>query len=158
MTHKVLLSSLLAALPFFAAAQEPQSIIAEIEAPGNIRIFQPAVLDSMLCRPANASGASDVNSVEASATQSRSGYRVQIFEDNNPHSARQNAENYNARMRSEFPHLRSYVSFNSPYWRVKVGDFRNRAEAESILAELRQAFPSLAAYMRIVRDKINIFD
>lgn len=158
MKHKVLLSSLVAALPIIAAAQEPQSIIVEIEAPGNIRIFQPAALDSLLCRPATMAGASETNTPDAAASQSRSGYRVQVFEDNNPHSARQNAENYNARMRSEFPHLRSYVSFNSPYWRVKVGDFRNRAEAESVLAELRQAFPSLAAYMRIVRDKINIFD
>ncbi len=54
--------------------------------------------------------------------------------------------------------MRSYIMFNSPYWRVKVGDFRTRAEAEAAMAELRHAFPSMAAYMRIVRDKINTYE
>jgi len=50
------------------------------------------------------------------------------------------------------------MTFNSPYWRVKVGDFRTRGEAEAAMAEIREAFPSLSSHLRIVRDKINIYD
>ena len=164
MTAKVLISFLLSAISLTVFSQEPQNIVANIQAGGTIKIHQPAALDSLLShRPETSANTPELGSAAAGGTehsspQSRSGYRVQIFEDNNPHTARRQAEAYNARMHSEFPHIRSYISFNSPYWRVKAGDFRNRAEAEAVLAELRQAFPSLAAYMRIVRDKINIFD
>ena len=37
-------------------------------------------------------------------------------------------------------------------------DYEPLGEAEAAMAELRHAFPSMAAYMRIVRDKINTFD
>lgn len=161
MTARFLTSALLLALALTGFAQEPQGIVADIESRGNIRIHQPAALDSLLRRQAgNAQSAENgaAASETESAQHSRSGYRVQIFEDNNPHTARRNAEAYNARMQAEFPHIRTYMSFNSPYWRVKAGDFRSKAEAEAVLAELRHAFPALAAYMRIVRDKINIFD
>lgn len=143
-----------------AFCQEPAAIISDIETGGNITIHQPAALDSLLVRQLAPAGveAKTEAAEETASRQSRSGYRVQIFEDNNPHTARRQAEAYNARMHSEFPHINSYISFNSPYWRVKAGDFKSRAEAEAALSELRQAFPSLAAYMRIVRDKINIFD
>ena len=88
----------------------------------------------------------------------RTGYRVQVFDDNNPRTARSNAEAAHRRLAAEFPEMRSYISFNSPYWRVKAGDFRTRAEAEAAMAEIQHAFPALAGYIRIVRDKINVND
>ncbi len=164
MTAKVLISVLFSTISFATLSQESQSIVTAIESGGTIKIHQPAALDSLLrTRPEASAHSTEIDTAaagvsEQSSQHSRSGYRVQIFEDNNPLTARRQAEAYNARMHNEFPQIRSYISFNSPYWRVKAGDFRNRAEAEAVLAELRQAFPSLAAYMRIVRDKINIFD
>ena len=37
-------------------------------------------------------------------------------------------------------------------------NYEQYPEAEAMMAELKQAFPNLAPYMRIVRDKINSFD
>lgn len=143
-------------------ATEPESIVAHIQASGNITISQPAALDSLLQRPTvptvDSEDAPAKTATPDKAAATRSGYRIQVYEDNNPRTARQQAEAYNARVTAEFPNLRTYVSFNSPYWRVKAGDFRTRAEAESVLNEMKESMPGIAAYMRIVRDKINIFD
>ena len=153
------------ALTFAGATARETGIVQHINASGNITIDQPAALDKLLKSPApeqtNAVEAAD--HVETSASGSthattRTGYRVQIFDDNNPRTARGQAEARHAQVKAAFPGMRSYIMFNSPYWRVKVGDFRTRAEAEAAMAELRHAFPSMAAYMRIVRDKINTYE
>lgn len=147
----------LTATAFSAGAMQIVSIVDTIAASGNIVIDQPEALARLLVyRPVI------VTETEAEASEQhnhpvvRTGYRVQVFDDNNPRTARRNAEAANQRIASQFPHLRSYMSFNSPYWRVKVGDFRSRAEAEATMAEIRQAFPSLSPYLRVVRDKINL--
>lgn len=134
------------------------SIVDSIMASGNIIIDQPEALTRLLVyRGVPVMGENAEASETAHAHPAvRTGYRVQVFDDNNPRSARRNAEAAEQRIAAQFPHLRSYMTFNSPYWRVKVGDFRSRAEAEAVMAEIRQAFPSLAAYLRVVRDKINI--
>ena len=135
------------------------SIVSEINASGNIRVEQPEALAALLKKRTEPGiGEEEAQQHDTRATNARSGYRIQVFDDNNPRTARSQAEARHSQVQSLFPHMRAYVTFNSPYWRVKVGDFRTRAEAEAAMAELRHAFPSMAAYMRIVRDKINTFD
>ena len=145
-----------------ASAQEKVSIVEAIDASGNIRINQPQALLRLLeYVPAQIVSDDETSSSHGrphQATNTRTGYRVQVFDDNNPRTARSQAEAAHNRISAEFPHLRSYLSFNSPYWRVKVGDFRTRAEAEAAMAEIRQAMPGLGAYLRVVRDKINIYE
>ena len=144
-----------------AAAENVVSICAQINASGNIRIDQPEALLRLLeYTPAAIVPENGENAAEhhRTATSVRTGYRVQVFDDNNPRTARSEAESASRRISASFPQLRSYMTFNSPYWRVKVGDFRTRGEAEAALAEIRAAFPYLAPYLRVVRDKINIVD
>lgn len=158
------IASILFVLSIFVSIEcGAQSIIDRITSFGNIRVYQPENLYRLI-EPtvstdsiAPGEGTATVDESDENAT-TRSGYRVLVFDDNNPRTARTQAEARHRQMQSEFPNLRAYVTFNSPYWRVKVGDFRTRGEAEAAMAEMRHAFPSLAAYMRIVRDKINIFD
>lgn len=150
-------ASILLLIACYVANAETPEIMASIEAGGNITIVQPAALDSLLTRKTTIMD-NESGKMSGEATATRSGYRVQLFEDNNPRTARRDAESYHTRVQAEYPHIRSYISFNSPYWRVKAGDFRTRAEAESVLAQLRHSFPAIAGYMRVVRDKINIFD
>lgn len=135
------------------------SIVSKINASGNIRIEQPAAMNARLMRP-QADTTEDVRTVTPVKTPSdtRAGYRIQVFDDNNPRKAHREALAQKDRMTAAFPDYRTYVVFNSPYWRVKVGDFRSRAEAEAAKNEIIHAFPSIAAYVRIVRDRINVFD
>ena len=142
------------------SAQGPAvSIVDTINASGTIYVDQPASLAAAVkgTRSVSADSESENGDVRHAAAV-RTGYRVQVFDDNNPRTARAQAERAHTLVTAQFPRLRSYVSFNSPYWRVKAGDFRTRAEAESVLAQMREAFPQYRSYLRVVRDKINITD
>lgn len=135
------------------------SIVAAINASGNITVEQPEALTRLLTRRIqpvrNADGAEEA-AVPTTVVATRNGYRVQIFDDNNPGTARAQAESRAVQFESVFPQWKTYVTFNSPYWQVRVGDFRRRGEAEAALAQIREAMPSVAAYARIVAEKINI--
>lgn len=149
---------LLLALSFSALGQEAVtvSICDSISRFGNIRLQQPEALAKLLVFTHNPGSDDESAADQAQGTaNTRTGYRVQVFDDNNPHTARSQAESAARKVSAEFPHLRCYTSFNSPYWRVKAGDFRTRAEAESAMEEIRQAFPALNVYLRVVRDRIN---
>lgn len=143
-----------------APADSVVSIIDAINSSGNITVSQPESLTKLLIRhvsPEELREDSDSNAA-TQPSSSRAGYRVQVFDDNNPRTARSQAKASQGRVASAFPQYRTYMTFNSPYWRVKVGDFRTRGEAEAAMAEIREAFPSLSSHLRIVRDKINIYD
>lgn len=163
MKYRALIGAIAIAATVAASAKQTEdspAIIQSIER-GNITIVQPAGLSKLLMRvetPEESAEETEQTPGAKTAHASRTGYRVQVFDDNNPRTARKEAESRHALIQKEFPSLRSYVTFSSPYWRVKVGDFRTRAEAEAAMAELRHAFPSMGAYMRIVRDKINTYE
>lgn len=124
---------------------------------GTVIVSQPDALNARLQRHVEAVDeiAEDDNAAVATTHKVRAGYRVQVFDDNNVRTAKQEAQNRKHQLETRFPELTAYVSFNSPYWKVKVGDFKSRSEAEAAMAEIRHAFPSMAKSLRIVRDRIN---
>lgn len=83
------------------------------------------------------------------------GYRVQVYSDNNARTAKNEARAKERAILSRFPDLATYVVYDSPYWRLRVGDCRTRAEADELAAELKSAFPSYRAEITVVRDRIN---
>lgn len=133
-------------------------ILSKIRASGNVVVIQPVSLDSLLMPVESDAAAVAEGEGRQHASASRTGYRIQVFDDNNPRTAAAHAKQREQQVRAAFPHLKAYVSFNSPYWRVKVGDFRTRGEAEAAMEEIREVFPQYGAYLRIVPDKINISD
>jgi len=139
-------------------ADSVATIVSDINASGNIIVVQPEALSLMLLKHGETQENETDMQQDSRATTSRPGYRIQVFDDNNPRTAAAQAKARGYQMESSFPQYKTYVSFNSPYWRVKVGDFRTRGEAEAAMADIRDVFPQLGAYLRIVRDKINIFD
>lgn len=86
---------------------------------------------------------------------SNMGYRIQVFSDNDMRSAKSNADYRKRAIEQQFPQYRAYVTFESPYWRVRVGDFRSSSQANAALREIKSAFPAFANDARIVREKIN---
>lgn len=83
------------------------------------------------------------------------GYRVQVYADNNVRSAKSEARNRERAVSSAFPQHATYVSYASPYWRLRVGDFHSQYDAEKAAAEIRKTFPRYAREVRVVRDRIN---
>ncbi len=142
-----------------AAYADTTSIVNEIEVAGNIKINMPAALLNHLSVGEAPDTDPDTEeqdeTVPATKKTARVGYRIQVFDDNNVHTAKHDAESRKRQIEARFPEFRTYVQFNSPYWRVKVGDFRTRSEADAALAAIRAAFPGFGSQLRIVRDHIN---
>jgi len=68
------------------------------------------------------------------------GYRVQIY--NGP--SREKAMAARREFMRRFPGVRSYIEFESPAFRVKVGDYRLRSDADGMLREANSMFsPSM---------------
>ncbi len=90
--------------------------------------------------------------------QARSvGYRIQAYTDNNQRTAKASAQQRARAIAMKFPQYRSYISYNAPSWRLRIGDFKSRSEAQAALARIRSVFPSYAREMTIVRDHINVW-
>lgn len=79
------------------------------------------------------------------------GYRIQIYF-NSTRNAREESNKVRAEFISRFPDIASYKKYSEPgYFKVRVGDFRTKAEATKVFLEVSRVFPN--AY--IVRDVIN---
>jgi hypothetical protein len=79
-----------------------------------------------------------------------SGYRIQIAAYSGVNS-RSQAEAARNSFGNLFPYTRSYLIYNEPYFKVRVGDYYTRLQAYKDLETIRLTYPS--AY--IVPDKIN---
>jgi hypothetical protein len=87
------------------------------------------------------------------ATQNKSlryaqGYRIQIYSGNN----REEANKARDRSYALFPDITPHFVYNQPTFRVKVGDFIDRLEAQRVYAGLITEFPNAM----VVQDRIEI--
>lgn len=80
------------------------------------------------------------------------GYRVQVYSSNASSEAKANAikENIN----NKYPDLSVYVTYNSPFWKVKVGDCKTNEEALELRILIKKEFPEYQRELFIIRDKV----
>jgi len=78
------------------------------------------------------------------------GYRIQIAAYSGVNS-RSQAESARNTFNNLFPYTKSYLIYNEPYFKVRVGNYYTRLQAFKDLETIRETYPS--AY--IVPDKIN---
>lgn len=83
------------------------------------------------------------------ALRNMPGYRVQVI--STMDRAKANAAR--AKLMELFPQYKSYLSYQSPYFRVRIGDFLNRQDAEQLQQQLNDYFPN---GVFAVRDLIHI--
>ena len=76
------------------------------------------------------------------------GYRVQIFFG----SERKNATDAKTKLLQLLPDEEVYLIYQQPYFKVRVGDYRTRLEAEAVYRKLINDFDKAF----IVPDKINL--
>lgn len=77
-----------------------------------------------------------------------SGYRLQIFYDQEKNSVNQKKADYLARYKEQ----PAYINYKAPNFRLRVGDFRTRLQAESFMNEIRVDWPDAI----IVEDDIEL--
>jgi len=98
---------------------------------GSLEIIQDERLDWLLIKHSN----------QSSAHHAIDGFRIQIFFDSG-NKSRTYAYEVRDRFLEKHPGQPVYVSFNEPYYRVRVGDFRTRLEAEGFLRKIRPDYPN----------------
>src|SRR5690606_5971956 len=64
------------------------------------------------------------------------GFRVQIYSGAN----RSEAYSEQARFKSLYKDIDTYITYEEPNYRVKVGDFRSRSDAQELMQGLRKQF------------------
>lgn len=72
------------------------------------------------------------------------GWRIQIFFEAGVNSKRK-ATDAQQRFKSLYSNTEAYLSFKEPYYRVRVGDFRTRLEAEGFLQKIKADYPNAFA-------------
>ena len=85
------------------------------------------------------------------------GYRIQAYSDNNYKTAKASAQKRARDIAMKFPQYRSYISYKAPAWRLRIGDFKTKREAQAALQRIKSVYPKFAREMVIVRDRINIW-
>lgn len=109
---------------------------------GSAKINQPTTVANALSRQ-----------ITSNSTRRISGYRVRIFFDNSQNARAQSqaiAESFAA----SFPGIRVYRSHVSPYFKVTVGDFRTRSDAQMFANKLAGRYSSVF----LVKETINYPD
>lgn len=92
----------------------------------------------------------------SSSTITGSGYRVQVFSSNMQRTAKAEAFKIEKKLKDEFPEIAVYVNYTSPFWKVRVGDFKTLQEAKDFRNELITAFPELKSETYTVKDTVNL--
>lgn len=81
--------------------------------------------------------------------RSAPGYRVLVISSTD----RKKVIEAKTRMYREFPELKVYMMYQSPFFRLKVGNFKEREEAEQYLANIQRIYPT-GVY--VVTDTIEV--
>ena len=84
------------------------------------------------------------------------GYKVQAFTGNHQRESKNEAYQRQGMINNAFPQYETVVLFSSPFWRVRVGNFQTREEANEAMTSMRNKFPSFGKEMYIVHDEVKI--
>ena len=83
------------------------------------------------------------------------GYRIQVYSGSDQKVAKNEANSRKGAIQSSFPNMEVTLSYNSPVWRVRAGNFKTQEQASQALSELKAKFPGFKE-MRVVDDVVKI--
>ncbi len=104
---------------------------------GSLKIVNDSYLDSLIEKNKN------LNKIK----NSMDGFRIQLFSG----TERNNANQLKAKFLAAYPTVPAYLIYQQPYFKLRVGDFRNRMEAQYLFNHLSAEFNQAI----LVADKIN---
>ena len=81
------------------------------------------------------------NYVSSNASKKLSGYRIRVYFENGQ-NARSRSEAIAATISRNYPGLGVYRTFDSPNFKVSVGDFRTKDEALKVYHSLKASYPT----------------
>ena len=84
------------------------------------------------------------------------GYRVQIYSSNRQQTAKEEALGLEAQLKDRITQP-VYVQYLTPFWKVRLGDFRTYDEAKEYKKQFVQQYPDMMGDTYIVRDRIQVY-
>ena len=112
----------------------------------NVEVYQDTAINNLI------SNLIISNPYLGSSTEK--GFRVQVYSSNQQQGAKEEAQALRDELLSTL-RLSVYLTYNSPMWKVRVGDFTTRSEAEEWRDVIKKQFPKLQGNIYVVPDDIN---
>jgi hypothetical protein len=100
------------------------------QSPGKVEVIKDPLIDSLIAKRI---------ALNKSAPAGESGFQVQIYLG----SDRQSAYDAQNLFKSLYPKTNTYIRYTEPNYKVQVGDFRNRGDAQRLMNELKTHFPGM---------------
>ena len=160
---KILLLSVFSVFCFSAIAQtqrQRKEIIDELNTAkpgqGRVMVFEDKAIAEVLGRsmaPARTVYATGDGSVQYVKMR---GFKIQAFSGNNQRTSKNEAYYKQGLINTSFPGQETVVTFDSPFWRLRVGNFKTREDATAVLKDMRKTFPAFGKEMYIVIDEVKI--
>jgi len=142
MAHKLIIRFLTVCLlsvlfsPVFSQNTKRPSVISNItkstNGDGKIDIIQDRRIDELMVKYI------DSNVKKRSIT----GYRICIFSESKQEVAKKNASDTRAKFITNFPDYEAQIKYESPDWRVFVGNFRTRTDAFRLKKQIESMYPN----------------
>lgn len=138
-----------------AFSQSAETIVDALEdnksGSGSVVIESDSDIDKLLGTP-NKRAEADEDYVMAKM----SGFRILAYMSNDQRKAKGEASRRRSLITEEFSSIGTYLNYDSPNWKLLVGDFLTREEATLFKQQIQKIFPQLGKEMYIVPDIINV--
>jgi hypothetical protein len=108
---------------------------------GKVIVTKDPQIDSLIAKRLALS-----KNVKSGSNISVSGFRVQVFSG----LQRQDAYNEQAKFKVRYPTYSTYISYVQPNYRLRVGDFRTKLEAEKFMNELKKFYSSMFIFSEMI--------
>jgi hypothetical protein len=138
---------------------------------GNVKVYEDEAISGLIGskltehdEPANnqtAEQAPDIMPVQANnagivSYKEVAGYKIQVFSGNDQRKSKNEAGARKDMMKNSFPDMDVSVSFNSPVWRVRAGNFATYEQAFQAMKDMQKAFPAFGKELQIVRAMVRL--
>ncbi|MCM1034184.1 MAG: SPOR domain-containing protein [Paludibacter sp.] len=113
----------------------------------NVQVHSAPLVDRLLL--------DKINGINREQVQVQ-GYRVQVFSGNQQQTAKTEAFRVEKLISESTIESPTYVLYNPPFWKVRVGNFRTQEEAQLMKEEIIRILPELQGETYVVRDQIQV--
>lgn len=113
----------------------------------NVQVYSDTLIDRLLLDKINGTTREQVQI---------QGYRVQVFSSNQQQTAKTEAFRVEKLITESTIESPTYVLYNPPFWKVRVGNFRTQEEAQLMKEEIVRILPELQGETYVVRDQIQV--
>jgi len=125
---------LLVGVSFSFSQEIPGSIFGDLQqnlpGEGTVRIYQDSTVSNLMERYI----------LHSAQNPGMNGYRIRIFFALGK-QARKQSEDLKSDFLLKYQGIPVYQSFNNPYWKISVGDFRSRESAQKFYHQLLSDYP-----------------